>query len=161
MEPLQALLHWLYRSTYEDSFADDSKTSFAVKLYAVADKYDVPKLQQLAAERLKSLCEELKKPSDLVDVLRLLVDGKYVREDDFTLGETVLPAIVNNFGAVFKLDEFKKFVLEYPVWALPLLDMLAMGRPSITTSGGDAVLKFHVKSVTGMMSVRHALPSRS
>ena len=66
-EALRALIYYLYNFVYNDSFLQGpSITSFAVKVYAIADKYQVPHLQSLAARHLKYLAGTTANTGELV-----------------------------------------------------------------------------------------------
>ncbi|PYI17275.1 BTB/POZ domain protein [Aspergillus violaceofuscus CBS 115571] len=57
---IEAMFHFMYGYRYDSSDSDQGRASpmlFAVKVYQVADKYQVPQLKDRAREKFKSIVE--------------------------------------------------------------------------------------------------------
>jgi len=123
LDALQALIAHIYHDNYDDSFAGEGSTMcFAVRVYAIADKYEVTKLQSLAADKLKSLSKKPKDHPEFIAALNLI--NGCTNPNDSTLDDIVLPQIKKNLTTLLQLDDFKEHVLDNRALNLELLSML-------------------------------------
>ena len=141
VDALQALIHYLYHFTYNDSFVE-STMSFAVRVYAIADKYQVPQLQSLAAKRFKTLCDPTTDLDDFVNSITLVEDC--TSPNDNTLREIVFPAIENNITLLLESEKSRILILEMPDLTIKVLSRLDRSNTKAfpplryTTSEGDS-----------------------
>ncbi|KAK3711117.1 hypothetical protein LTR37_009904 [Vermiconidia calcicola] len=116
-EALQALVHYLYNFVYCDSFIEGNKAiSFAVKVYAIADKYQVEDLQALAAQRFKNGYR------DFIATIALIEEN--TNPEVRTLWDIIIPAIKNNITYLLTSDQFQRLVFEQKDLCLSLLGLL-------------------------------------
>ena len=119
---LQSMLFHLYNFTYTDaSRGEDSVMAFAVKVYAVADKYDVAQLQSTAAQRFKNGCAT----TDVVDFIKTvyLID-ELTNPRDKTLWDIVLPVIKANVTTLLLPPKFQALIFDMKHLNLKLLSLL-------------------------------------
>jgi hypothetical protein len=125
-EALEALIWYFYNFTYNDKFVKNRSTmAFAVKVYSIADKYDVPKLQQLAAKKFKGVCilnDNADDVNDFVGTINLVQEC--ANPNDRTLWDILLPVIESNISCLLKSKEFRGYVLDNPELNITLLSML-------------------------------------
>ena len=97
--------------------------SFAVKVYALADKYELLQLQTLAAQRFKAVCDPKTDLTDFINATTLIEDCS--NPNDATLWEVVIPVIKKNIAYLLQNEESKALILgmkELNVMLLRLLD---------------------------------------
>lgn len=117
------LIHYFYNFVYNDSFENTTTAmSFAIKVYALADKYDVPQLQALAAQRLSKVCDPNKDMDDFLNII-CLIDG-LTNPADSTLWHIVIPKIKTNIGVLLQSEEFMALVLKMKDLNFKLLALL-------------------------------------
>lgn len=128
-EVLASLIHYFYNNTYDDSSRGEHQAvqTFTVHVYAIADKYDVPQLQQLAAQKFGKVCAPV---SDIDDFIAALcaVDGA-TNPADNTLWKVVLPIIEKNISYLLQHEQFKAVVDSIPELKWGLLALLDPSRP--------------------------------
>jgi len=118
---LQGLLHYLYHFTLAPWRPSASCPWISlVRLYALADEYDIAPLHTLFAEQLDYACEPVPFVEDFVAVLRV-VDACTA---DNTLWDILLPKVRANIKLVLQRESFRELVMELPCLTLPLLSML-------------------------------------
>lgn len=119
---LQVLIHYMYHFTLD--ITERPKTSgpwtFLVHVYALADKYDVPPLRQLAARRLNDVCDPTKDIDEFAAVIRV-TDACTVES---TLWDILLLKAKANITMLLEDESFQELVMETPSLTLPLLRML-------------------------------------
>ena len=114
---------------------------FAVKVYAVADKYLVSKLKGMAASRLKRVCDPLANLDDFIATIHLI--DECTSPDDRMLWEIVIPAMKANMTELLKIEKFQTLIFDNKELNLNLLAQLdESGSDILTTSaflrGGEA-----------------------
>jgi hypothetical protein len=134
---LNVLFQYLY--AYELDNNQRPPTSglwtFLVHVYGIVDKYDVPSLRQLVADRLEDLCDPEEHVDEFVAVLRVI--------DSCTAGSTLwdimLPKVKAKLSLLSKDESFQELVMELPSLTIPLLGML--GHDTDHSSDGEPLLK--------------------
>ncbi|KAK3684701.1 hypothetical protein LTR37_020031 [Vermiconidia calcicola] len=137
-EALQTLLHYFYNFVYDDSFlGHGSSLSLPVKVYAIADKYEVPQLQTMAAGKLKKVCDPHKDIEDFVSTIYLI--DQNTNPEDRTLWNIVLPVIKNNIHYLLESEQFQTLIFEMKDLNLSLLSLLnrssGSAPPTVLTGG--------------------------
>jgi hypothetical protein len=94
--------------------------TFLVHVYALADKYDLPPLRSLVAQRLGEVCDPTTEIDEFVALLRV-VDACTAER---TLWDILLPKVRVNIKLLLKEESFQELVMEMPSLTLPLLGML-------------------------------------
>ena len=95
--------------------------SFAVKVYAIADKYQVSQLQHLAVQRFKNVCHPKVDIDDFITAITLI--DECTNPNDPTLWQIVLPAIKNNMS-LLESDKFRELISEMKDLNFKLLALL-------------------------------------
>lgn len=121
---LETLLHYLYCSEYCDSERPSSELAsvFAVRIYAMADKYDVAELRGAAEEKLAEACDLMEDVNELVTTLETIEEC--TNPMDSALWEVVIPNIQDNITKLLAMGEFKEFILAQPTLYFRLLATL-------------------------------------
>ncbi|KAK4545962.1 hypothetical protein LTR36_002526 [Oleoguttula mirabilis] len=131
---LQVLLHYLYNFTYDDaSRGEETEASFAVRVYAVADKYDVDPPRLVAAQKLSDFVI----PTDggrehFLAVVYAI--AKYCNPKDTTLWDIIMPRMIAGIDRL--ADDAKLFAL---VQAMPVLNKALLKRKSIAPAGARSI----------------------
>jgi speckle-type POZ protein len=119
---LEVLIHYMYH--FDLDTTSRPKTSglwtFLVHVYALADKYDLPPLRSLVAQRLDDVCDPTTSIDEFVAVLRV-VDACTAER---TLWDIMVPNVSTNLALLLKDQSFEELVMECPSLTLPLLGML-------------------------------------
>ncbi|KAK3711122.1 hypothetical protein LTR37_009909 [Vermiconidia calcicola] len=141
-EALQTLLHYFYNFVYDDSFlGHGSSMSLPVKVYAIADKYEVPQLQAMAAGKLKKVCDPRNDIEDFVSTIYLI--DQNTNPEDRTLWNIVLPVIKDNIDYLIESEQFQALVFEMKDLNLSLLSLLGKSSgsapPAVLTGGVASV----------------------
>jgi hypothetical protein len=128
MSAFKTLLHHIYNLTYKECIAaGDNAMTFAVKVYAVADKYDVKGLQHQAASKLKNVLDPNKNIKDFVAAIKEVDES--TNPADPTLWNIAISAIKANITMLRKHNEFLDLVFERKALNVKLLSELN-GSPS-------------------------------
>lgn len=124
----RVLLRYLYRKTLDTkSFGppshvqQQSESAFLIQVYAIADKYDVPRLRTLVVERLATACDPRKDECDFIEALRV-VDGCTAENTIWNL--LVLKAKAN-LQTLLKNEVFKELIKEQSALTFQLLNSFA------------------------------------
>ncbi|KAK5113317.1 hypothetical protein LTR85_010934 [Meristemomyces frigidus] len=127
---LQVLLHHLYNFTFDDrSRGAEAEAPFAVRVYAIADKYDVSPLRAMAAQKLTSVADP--GPEGLENfIAAIYAIDECCNPKDATLWNIVSPKIVANIDALADDERFFALIQE-----LPALNKALLKRKSITGGG--------------------------
>ena len=96
--------------------------SFIVKVYSIADKYQVSGLQQPASIRLDGACDPTGNVDDFILAVRLI--DELTSPGDSALWSVVLPKTKENIGYLMTCEDFKKLIFDVPHFNLGLLSML-------------------------------------
>ncbi|KAK3624215.1 hypothetical protein LTR56_021151 [Elasticomyces elasticus] len=123
---LKALIKFMYHFTYDDSTrGDESLASFAIRLYVIADKYDVVGLRTLAASKLDQVLTPFDDEEGFVSALEAI--HEYTANNK--LWDIAVPKILANIGSFVKNKAFMDLVRELPEVLARLLarDGKAMG----------------------------------
>lgn len=82
-EVLEVMFHYFYHFVLDVSKppTTTSPSQFVVQIYAIADKYDVPKLRTLAAQQLNKTCNPTTDITDFLCAIRAV--------DAFTVGKAL------------------------------------------------------------------------
>lgn len=125
----------MYEDKYDDKYrGHGSRLCFAVKVYAIANKYQIPELQRLATVMLESLYLDFTEIPEFI--IMFSVVPKYTYLEDDTLLELFARAIVRNVKALWKSEEFRKVVEQNHMLQTKVLDSLALCQ---TTWGAENV----------------------
>lgn len=117
-EVMQTLFHFLYNFTYDDN-SSESPAPFAVKVYAVADKYDIPSLRALAAQKLANVADPA---GDLDDFIAAICNvDEFTSPEDSTLWDIVIPKIGENLDWLADNEKFFALVKDMPALNKKLL----------------------------------------
>lgn len=103
-------MHYFYNFTYPTTFASrnkDAESSFTVRVYALADKYDVPPLRAMAAQKLQNVADPNRSLDDFVAAIRSIEES--CNPKDTTLWDIVMPTIIGNIE--WLADDEKFFAL--------------------------------------------------
>ena len=128
-EVLASLIHYFYHFTYDDSSRGEHQAiqTFTVHVYAIADKYNVPRLQQLAAQKFGKVCDPVSDIDDFITAL-CAVDGA-TNPADSTLWNITLPIIENNVSYLLQHNSFKAVVDSMPDLKWGLISLLDRKKP--------------------------------
>jgi len=121
---LRVLLSYFYSFVYDDSSRQltQSLSAFAVHVYAIADKYDVKPLQDLATQKLKNVCNPVTNVEDYiaaVDAVDELTSPK-----DGTLWGIIIPKTIANIGFLLGTTRAKELILGTEALNVALLKRL-------------------------------------
>ena len=137
VDTLWTLLHYFYHFEYDDSLAtDDRKTSFAVRMYAIADFYKVEHLQDLAVQELKSLLDVVGDQDHADFVNAMILIEQCTSPNDPTLWNAVVPGLRTHMKTLLERLDFQHFILHHPHVNFRLLSLLS----EPTRSAGDDML---------------------
>ncbi|KAK5706178.1 hypothetical protein LTR97_001165 [Elasticomyces elasticus] len=124
---LGALIHYFYHFELNPELNSKSDAAFVVRVYAMADKYDIPTLCSPAIDRLQRLLEpEREHVKATISAIQAI--------DNYTSGnqlwDIVVPMIVSNMDWLSQEEEFLKFLVEdMPVLTKTLLGSMAAEMP--------------------------------
>lgn len=123
-EVFAALISYCYHFTYDDSARGEhtSVQTHTVHVYALADKYDTPQLQQLAAQKFKKVCNPVTDIDDFIAALCAVESS--TNPADTTLWSIITPCIKTNVTMVLQSEEFKAVVDSMPSLKWSLMAML-------------------------------------
>ena len=99
------------------SHVNRGDSTFLIQLYAVADKYDVPRLRSLILERLDATCNP-EQEAAFIDAI--LVVDEYTSNN--AVWDILLPKIRANLQTLLKNEAFRDVVMSQPAMTLQLLD---------------------------------------
>jgi hypothetical protein len=94
-----------------------SRMTFAVKIYGIADKYDVPKMSQPPAEAVRACLKELVE-WDTSNILQAVIKAHYggCLSVDGVMGRAITAGVLK-FHTGFKTKpEFAQLIKAYPVF---------------------------------------------
>ncbi|RMY54279.1 hypothetical protein D0865_04810 [Hortaea werneckii] len=119
-EAFEVLIHYLYNFTLPESTSSDSrsKPAFAVRLYAIADKYNVEPLRDMAAQRLRKTVDVYAVPT-FVEAIRMV--DELTPPSDKTLWKIVLPLMTGNITFLLGDRDFKDLLQDMPQLMYELL----------------------------------------
>jgi hypothetical protein len=129
---LAALIHYFYNFTLRENInpLTGPNMSYFVRVYTIADKYDVPPLRTLAKQRLQRTFNPqtaLGDHADFIDTVRAVNEytpHRLSTEGDVGLWGTMLPVMRSNIAALLQNEAFKELLLELPDLNFRLLAML-------------------------------------
>ncbi|KAI6843921.1 hypothetical protein KC340_g412 [Hortaea werneckii] len=119
-EAFSVLVHYLYNFTLPESTSRDSrsKPAFAVRLYAIADKYNVEPLRDMAAQRLRKTIEVHAVPA-FVEAIRMV--DELTPPSDKTLWKIVVPFMTGNITFLLGQQDFRDLLQDMPQLMYELL----------------------------------------
>ena len=126
-DALHALIRHLYNCGYDDTICKENVMSFNVKVYAIADKYDVKQLQKFAATRLSRVCDPERDLNDFIATVYAIDECNNPK--DRTLWDVVIPKIKNNISYLLGTAEFRVVLDDIPQLKFDLLALLDAARP--------------------------------
>ncbi|KAK4893938.1 hypothetical protein LTR27_007744 [Elasticomyces elasticus] len=126
---LAVLLQYSYHSSLPATSTVDDRAlgEFTVLIYAIADKYDVPGLRDLAAAKLTRILVPVQYSVKLFCAALIAID-EYTADN--TLWDIVVPKILTNISWLVNCEEFFELVQEMPV----LNKVLLVGRTEGSSS---------------------------
>lgn len=110
------LIQFFYRFT----LAEFNDPILAVLIYQVADKYDVPGLRKLAANRFEKSCDPKNNFEAFGTALKEI--DERTAPNDKTLWEIVVPLVKQNMGFLLAQKEFKSTIKEINALYFRLLE---------------------------------------
>jgi hypothetical protein len=126
---LQALLSYFYKLNYDDTMRGAIPIQqYTVYVYSIADKYDVPRLQDMTAEKFENICDAVEDSDDFIDAVYAIHSS--TNPNDRRLRNVVLPAIQDNISWLLELEKFKTLVDAIPELKWELLALIGRGRVS-------------------------------
>ncbi|KAK4893935.1 hypothetical protein LTR27_007741 [Elasticomyces elasticus] len=133
---LGTLIHYFYHFELNPKLNSKSDAAFVVRVYAMADKYDIPTLCSLAIDRLQRLFEPERGHVEAVISAIQAID-KYTSGNQ--LWNIFIPKVVANMDWLVQEDEFSKVLVDMPVLTKNLLGSMAaelQGRVKEPVEGG-------------------------
>ncbi|KAK3624222.1 hypothetical protein LTR56_021158 [Elasticomyces elasticus] len=143
---IASMLHFFYSgeilsaataATTADQNTIKAEGSYIVKVYAIADKYDVPSLRAQATAQLPYMLRLERKQhqiKDLVTTIRAIDE----HTADNTLWKIVIPEIVSELGWLAQDNEFSVLLQEMPALTKALLTSTAKGLETNRTKAAFA-----------------------
>lgn len=122
---LSTLLKYLYHFVYDDSARNstfESPSTFNIKLYAIADKYNVLAVQMDAASKFAATCDPKTNETDFIQAIYTV--DEYTSSYDAKLWEILMPKIKSNLLSLLAVKEFKDLLQEKPELNIRLLEVL-------------------------------------
>ncbi|KAI7233407.1 hypothetical protein KC343_g7734 [Hortaea werneckii] len=146
-EAFEVLVHYLYNFTLPESTSSDSrsKPAFAVRLYAIADKYNVEPLRDMAAQRLRKTIDVRAVPA-FVEAVRMV--DELTPPTDKTLWKIVLPLMTGNITFLLGDQDFRDLLQDMPQLMYELLAHLDSGY-SERSEAVNLQSQFQTGSMTG------------
>ncbi|KAK4545961.1 hypothetical protein LTR36_002525 [Oleoguttula mirabilis] len=143
----RVLLNFFYTFTYTDNSRPPTEplSAFTIRIYAIADKYDVPPLRDLAAQKLRSVCQPATNLDDYISAIQTA--DELTNPKDTTLWEILIPKMIENIGVLLADPRSREVITE--TLNVSLLGHLARVHPdrcgvrqhqsaaSPTQTGGD------------------------
>ena len=96
--------------------------SFHVKVYAIADKYDVKQLQTFAATRLGQVLDPQNDLQDFINAVQAVDESSQL--GDRTLWDVVIPTIKDSITYLLGQSEFREMLDDIPQLQFDLLALL-------------------------------------
>lgn len=129
---LAALIHYFYNFTLRENIKPlaGPNTSYFVHVHAIADKYDVRDLRNLAKLRLQKTFNTqtaLVDHADLIETVRAVDEcspHRFSIEGENGLWAVMLPVMKSNIATLLQDEAFKELLLELPDLNFRLLAML-------------------------------------
>ncbi|KAI7377364.1 hypothetical protein KC336_g19571 [Hortaea werneckii] len=142
-EAFEVLIHYLYNFTLPESASSDSpsRSAFAVRLYAIADKYNVEPLRDMAAQRLRKTIDVHAVPA-FVEAVRMI--DELTPPSDKTLWKIVLPLMTGNITFLLGQQDFRDLLQDMPQL---MYELLAHLDPNHSESCG--AVNFQAQSQAG------------
>ena len=110
----------MYNFTYTDAMVKQGNPlCFAVQVYAIADKYGIKELQDLAAAKFKGKFIVKDNIEELTNAIALVND--MTNPADPTLWNILLPVVRDNIRTLLEDDTFKDFIFEMKDFTIKLL----------------------------------------
>lgn len=118
------MIHYLYNFIYSDKCSSGSKMAFAVKVYAIADKYEIDQLQALAATKFKSTFKLVGdgKETELIDETAII--DEWTNPNDNTLRDVAMPVIQEHISTLLKVPDFKELIRTNEDFTFRLISMV-------------------------------------
>ena len=106
--------------------------TFPVRVYAIADKYQVFKLQKLAASKFEHVCDPSDDLHDFIAAVHVV--DECTNPTDRTLWNVLIPKVKNNIAYLLGAPEFRALIDDMPQLKFDLLMLL----DSKNTASGQA-----------------------
>lgn len=111
-----------------------------MRVYAIADKYDVKPLQDLAAQRLENVCYAAS-DHDVDDYIAAVqAIDELTNPRDVTLWGIIIPKTISNIGYLLSNTKAKEVILGTETLNVALLKHLGRVHPAGCAVGGDGPL---------------------
>ncbi len=130
------MLSYMYKGTYKNCTAQRGQRStleFTVLVYALADKYDISRLRDYAAESFDNNCDPVADSAGFIAALQTM--ETHVNPKDDRLRKIVIPAIQHNIGWLLELDTFKAAIDASPTLKWELMGLLGKSSQRRTGQG--------------------------
>lgn len=126
VDALQALLYYVYHGTYSDSFCiDGRKMAFAVRVYGIADFYQLGQLRDFATAELEKILE----PATIDDHMDFFTAVHFAEErsnpNDSSIRNMLFDALKTNLEELVQKEDFSNFISQHPELNMRLLSALA------------------------------------
>ncbi|KAK5706185.1 hypothetical protein LTR97_001172 [Elasticomyces elasticus] len=137
-EVIKARIHYCYHLTYNNgSRGEEAAATFAVKVYAAADKYNMLPLCKMAASNFSKVLD----PNQDLDGFIAAIEAVDEMTGDDALWDLVMPKVAENAEWLSDVEEFSSLVRESPTLRKKLIKCAGKGGPSspqISNDGGYA-----------------------
>lgn len=119
-DALNVLLSYLYRLRLDVSFSPSTKPmSFSVKVYAIADKYSMPSLCSIAANRFGSVLDPTTNLEEFIAAIKAVDSSVY--SGDRTLKDIVIKVARKHMTFLLAQEDFMALLGEMPTLMADLL----------------------------------------
>jgi len=103
---------------------------YCVRLYAIADKYDIPALQKLAAEEFEDVSDTCDSPQQLEKLITAIrKSDECTSPTEKTLWNIAIPIMTSNMAVLLQEPSFKELLYNMPALTHELLAHLDQGQP--------------------------------
>jgi len=111
---LQAMLHWMYKSTYDDDNGNNpsrcSAIVFNVQVYAIANKYNVSELKDLALASFTAQAGDHWDEAEFTQALRLTHDDDKFPQHDTAMAEAARAQLRVHAGDLMESEKFMSMI---------------------------------------------------
>lgn len=122
-DALNVLIKCLYRHHADITSSNSKPMTFAVKVYAIADKYDIPTLRSQAAARFSKVLSPEADLEDFINAIKTVDES--VPGGDRTLWEVIIKIIRDHMEFLLAKEEFIVLIGELPLLMADLLRLTA------------------------------------
>ncbi|KAL1583207.1 hypothetical protein WHR41_07961 [Cladosporium halotolerans] len=145
-----ALIHFLYTNQLScettPKFPDQNKPStFYLRVYEIADKYDCAPLCETAKNEFARSCDATRDMDDFVDAVRI-VDAC---AGNGIIWKILLPRIQDNIDALLNRQDFRDIIVDQPGFTFRLLRLLKSSRPPTEAPPNPFAIELGITSSRG------------